>query len=141
MVTVYNMNIGQCPGNPPPRNAGDTEREVAGGPKYPKAEVLALLADIKVRPWTKGCVADIAKLGLDISEVAILATEAVSHGRFKGSVWCMQSPDGPSAICDAYVLKRKEWNNAAKKELDCEYYVKLAIGRSGAILLLVSCHT
>jgi len=94
-----------------------------------------------VRPWTKDCAIDIAKLELDISEVAVLAAEAVSHGRFQGSVWCTQSPDGPSAICDAYVLKRKEWNNAAKKELDCEYYVKLAIGRSGAVLLLVSCHT
>lgn len=135
------MNIGQCPGNPPPRNAGDKERKVAGGPKYAKADVLALLQAIRVRLWTKDCVTDVAKLGLDLEGAASLASEAVLHGRFKGSVWCTQSPEGPSAICDAYVLKRREWNNAAKKELDLECYVKFAIGRSGAILLLVSCHT
>ena len=134
------MNVGQCPGNPPSKDAGDKEREVAGGPKYPKAQVLALLADVRVRAWTKDCIKDIANLGLDISEVSALAADAVSHGKFKGSIWCTQSPDGPSAICDAYVLKRKEWNSSSRKELICEYYIKLAIGRSGAVILLVSCH-
>ena len=134
------MNIGQCPGNPPPKDAGDKEREVAGGPKYPKAEVLALLADIRIRIWTTDCAKDLAKLELDTDGAAALAAEAVSHGKFQKSLWCVQSPAGPSAICDAYNLRRKEWNNAAKKDLYCEYYVKFAIGQSGAVLLLVSLH-
>lgn len=105
-------------------------------------EVLALLKSnpIAVRVWTVDCGEDIAMLGFDMSEVANLVSEAVTNGRFHGSEWCTQKPSGPWAICDAYVLKRAEWNQAAKKDITYEYFVKFAIGRSGKVLLLVSCH-
>lgn len=140
MVTVYNMNIGKCPGNPPPKDAGDDERKIPGGPKYSVGEVLPLLKALAIRVWTVKCTLDIAKLGLELHEVADIVIEAIQNGKFKGSEWCSQNPDGPEAICDAYVLVRSEWNHAAKKNIKCEYYVKFAIGRSGKILLLVSCH-
>lgn len=136
------MNVGKCPGNPPAKNAGNEERKISGGPQYPVAEVLPLLKSepAKVRVWTIDCGKDIAKLGLDLPEVASLISDAILNGKFHCSEWCTQKPDGPWAICDAYVLRRTEWNHAAKKNMECEYYVKFAIGRSGSILLLVSCH-
>lgn len=136
------MNVGKCPGNPPADNVGDKERKIAGGPKYPREEVLPLLNSdpVAVRVWTVDCGRDIAKLGFDLSTTANLVSDAVLNGKFQGSEWCEQKPSGPWAICDAYVLRRAEWNLAAKKNMECEYYVKFAIGRSGATLLLVSCH-
>lgn len=142
MVSIYNMNVGKCPGNPPAKNAGDKAREVSGGPQYSVNEVLALLGSdtIKVLVWTKDCGKDIAKLDLDMPEVASLVADAVLNGKFHCSEWCAQKPDGPWAICDAYILRRSEWSRAAKKNMACEYYVKFAINKSGSILLLVSCH-
>jgi hypothetical protein len=136
------MNVGKCPGNPPEKDAGDKARKVPGGPQYLVAEVLPLLKSdpARLRVWTVDCGKDVAKLGLDFSEVAILVADAVQNGKFNGSEWCSQKPDGPCAICDAYVLRRTDWNQAAKKNLECEYYVKFAISRAGSILL-VSCHT
>lgn len=135
------MNVGKCPGDPPPKNAGDKERKVVDGPKYLKAEVLSLLGTLAIKIWTVKCNNDILKLGLEFSEVVDLVTEAISNGKFKCSEWCSQNPDGPDAICDAYVLTRSEWNIAAKKNIKCEYYIKLAINKGGNGLLLVSCHT
>lgn len=138
---LYNMNIGQYPGNPPPENATDTECRIREGPKNSKTEALTLLAAVKIRYMTIKCINDVSKLGLDQNEVATLVKEAILYGKFKGSIWCRQDSGGPSAICDAYVLNRKEWNEASKKELIFEYYVKFAIGRSRNILFLMSCHT
>ncbi|MEQ1740973.1 MAG: hypothetical protein ABL869_00505 [Candidatus Nitrotoga sp.] len=134
------MNIGKCPGNPPPKGTSDKKRKIAGGPKYSKAEVLPLLEVLAIRIWTVKCGLDIAKLGLELTEVADIVTEAISNGEFKCSEWCSQNPDGPEAICDAYVLIRSEWNKAARKYIKCEYYIKLAINKGGNVLLLVSCH-
>lgn len=134
------MNIGKCPGNPPSKDAWENERKIPGGPKYSAAEVLPLLKALAIRIWTVKCALDIATLDLELPDVADIVTEAILNGQFKGSEWCSQNPDGPEAICDAYVLIRSEWNHAAKKNIKCEYYVKLAISRSGKVLLLVSCH-
>ena len=49
-------------------------------------------------------------------------------------------PSGPWAACDAYQLWHNEWVQAAYKEMCFEYYIKFAIGKSGKLLLLVSCH-
>jgi len=79
-------------------------------------------------------------MALDSEELFVLFTEALSKGRFIGSEWCQQQPTGPWAACDAYSLVRREWMSAARRELDMEYYIKFAIGISGTILLLASCH-
>lgn len=123
--------------------ADATARGIAGGPLYPRAEVLRLLADSGgqcILAWTKKCTADIQKLALDADELDGLLREALSSGRFIGSEWCQQQPDGPWAACDAYQLMRQEWVAAAHRDMAVEYYLKFAIGKTGAILLLVSCH-
>ena len=47
---------------------------------------------------------------------------------------------GPWAACDAYVLVRTEHLPHLRKDMECEYYIKFAIGKTGTVLLLASCH-
>lgn len=122
---------------------GTPVRAISGGPLYPRGEVLSLIAangEQSIRPWTIKCAQDIQKMALDSEDLYELFTEALSTGRFIGSEWCQQQPTGPWAACDAYSLIRREWMPAARRELDMEYYIKFAIGISGTILLLASCH-
>lgn len=125
-----------------PLPAGGADRIMPGGPLYPAEEVLKLLkaGGGTVRVWTRKCVADVQQLALDPDDLVVLLSEAVARGRFTGSEWCQQKPSGPWAACDAYALTRCEWVQAARKELAFDYYLKYAIGKTGAILLLVSCH-
>lgn len=118
------------------------DRTIPGGPLYTQDEVLTLLknGDGVIRVWTRKCAADVQQLTFDSDDLVLLITEAVSRGSFSGSEWCQQKPSGPWAACDAYALTRHEWVQAARKELTFDYYLKFAIGRTGTILLLVSCH-
>lgn len=122
---------------------GAPVRAITGGPLYPNGEVLSLIAangEQSIRLWTRKCAEDIQEMALDSEELHELLTEALLKGRFIGSEWCQQQPTGPWAACDAYCLVRRELMPAARRELDMEYYLKFAIGISGTILLLASCH-
>lgn len=79
-------------------------------------------------------------MALDADELVELVTETLNKGRYIGSEWCQHKPSGPWAACDAYCLIRREWFPAAHREMDMEYYLKCAIGVSGVVLLLASCH-
>jgi len=118
-----------------------SDRKISAGPLYPSEDILKLLeTEQAVFPWTKKCIADVQRLALDGDDLNDLLREAVSNGRFTGSEWCQQRADGPWAACDAYFLIRAEWIEVARKEIRMEYYLKLAVGKTGKILLLVSCH-
>ena len=118
-----------------------SDRKISDGPLYPTDEILMLLEiEQTVRLWTRKCAADVQNLALDGDDLTDLLREAVSGGRFTGSEWCRQTPNGPWAACDAYSLIRSEWMAVASREMRMEYYFKLAIGKTGKILLLVSCH-
>lgn len=123
--------------------APEVARKIANGPLYPRAQVEAILAKgaMTVVLWTEDCNSDVVvKLGWETSDVVALVKHALSTGRFKGSEWCDQRPSGPVAACDAYSVKNIEWNQAAKKDLPVEYYVKFAISKPGTHLLVASCH-
>lgn len=136
---VSGMIVSRFTGTLPEAGA---DRTLLGGPLYPQDEVLNLLkgGDGVIRVWTRRCVADVQQLALDSDDLVSLVTEAVARGRFTGSEWCQQKPSGPWAACDAYALTRLEWVQAARKDLAVDYYLKFAIGKTGTILLLVSCH-
>ena len=112
------------------------------GPLYPSEDVISILeaAGNSVRAWTKKCTADLQKWSLDDNDLIELVGLAVNRGRYIGSEWCLQRPTGPWAACDAYSIVRRSWVPAAHKEMDFEFYIKFAIGLSGNILLLASCH-
>lgn len=125
----------------PPRDG--EARAISGGPLYPVEEVLGLLKNAgggAVCPWTRKCIADLQQLALDGSDLVLLLRETFTKGRFLGAEWCQQKPDGPWAASDAYVLTRQEWVPTANRNIAMAYYLKFAIGKSGVILLLVSCH-
>lgn len=139
MVKRYNHSPSL--GKPPADGASDAQRKVSGGPLHSQIDVQKLLSTTSLNLWTRECQREVRNLDLDLHGVASLIMEAFQYGRFKNSEWCEQTTDGPWALCDAYVLNKKEWNEYAYKYLDCEYYIKFAIADTGSILLVISCHT
>lgn len=126
-----------------PQGTGPGARAIAGGPLYPENEVLTVLDQTNTDNlvlWTGKCRDDLQKYGWDIDDARELLRFALKNGRYRGAEWCVQGSNGPWAACDAYSARRREWIEAAHKELDVEYFVKFAIGQTGALLLLVSCH-
>ncbi len=134
-------NISAYEGKAPTSN--DKNRIISEVPLYNTARILEILkeGDENTIPWTRRCIQDIECLSLDKSDVRTLIKDAITNGTYKNSQWCTQKPAGPWAACDAYQLFRSEWVQYAKKNMRIEYYVKFAIGKTGKILLLVSCHT
>lgn len=135
------MNVSAYQGQPP-LDVGDKRIYIADGPLYPVAEVLQLLdaGDNKTTLWTRKCIQDVARLGYEIADVRQLLRQAITEGDYLNSEWCVQRPTGPWAACDGYRLLRREWVEYAHKEMRFEYYVKFAVGKTGQLLLLVSCH-
>jgi hypothetical protein len=138
MVKRYNLT--PAFGSPPPEGCTDAERKIAQGPLYDPAEVLKLLEKQSLKYWTSDCQKDVRDLDLDHEDVAALVIDAIRRGKFKNSEWCLQNPTGPWAACDAYLLRRLEWNRYAFKEIEYAYYVKFFISNTGVLLLLTSCH-
>ncbi|VWB96583.1 hypothetical protein BPS26883_04671 [Burkholderia pseudomultivorans] len=132
-------NVGKWQGTPPPEPGED--RKISGGPLYSLDDLEPLLAAGKVALWTKDCAKDAANLGFDLDDVAALIREAIVHGRYIDSEWCQGKPTGPWAACDAYSLRRTEWNEFARRDLTCDYFVKFAIGKTGNVVITISCHT
>lgn len=134
------MNLSAYQGDPPANER--SSRVITGGPLYATKDVLALMAqgECALVPWTRKCKDDLMRLSFDLSDAHALVQEALNHGRYRSSEWCQQQPTGPWAACDAYQVRRDEWVQAAHKEMMFEYYIKFAIGKTGKLLLLVSCH-
>lgn len=124
---------------PPVGWSGSGERVINSGPLY-SAEQIALLANSNaIRPSTEKCRNDIQDLELDNNDLACLVKKALKAGRYVNSVWCRLSSKAIAA-CDAYTVFDKAWVEAAGKDMECQYYLKFAIGSSGKLLLMVSCH-
>lgn len=134
MVTFKNLS---AYAGDPPKNGGS--RKITGGPLYPLAEIqeISALAG-SVMFWTRNCIKDAADLGLDTDDVGELLRELVA-GNYRDSEWCENGKAGWVAA-DAYALKRQEFNEAARKLMPAEYYLKFAKGKMGKLVLIVSCH-
>lgn len=115
-------------------------QKIAGGPLYLKADVLPLLNAESIIAWTKGCREDLQKWSLDGDELAELIKLAVNKGRYIDSEWCQEKPNGAWAACDAYTVIEEQWNEYTKQYQDTEFYLKFAIGKSGKVILTISCH-
>lgn len=138
---VSNTIVSRFTGELPKSENGP--RHIAGGPLYSAEEVRQVLDRFgaeAVKAWTRKCIDDVQKLGLDADELRELVESALGSGRFRGSEWCVQYANGPWAACDAYSLVRREWIENAHKFMDIEYYLKIAISKTGRCLLMASCH-
>lgn len=140
---VNNMkNLSRYDGTPPITET--TERvKISGGPLYESTVVLEILntGESAVIPWTEKCIRDLKKLTFEKADVVELLKFALQHGKFKGSEWCLNKSGGAWAACDSYQVFRNEWIAKIDKYLEVEYYVKFAIGKSGKLVLTISCHT
>lgn len=139
-MVVNTKNVSSYDGVPPVDTT--CSRSICEGPLYPRATLTGLLkhGGQNISAWTKDSAADLEKLALDVDGAARILLEALQNGKYHSSEWCKQAPSGPWAACDAYVLQRSEWIPSAHKEMMMEYYLKLAISKTGSLLLLVSFH-
>lgn len=123
-----------------PKPSNDVDRKYPQGPVYAVADVLRLAAQGALQFWTRGAARDAQKWKLDTADCANLIHLALHSGRFMGSEWCQQQPQGPWAMCDAYSVTRQEWHEHAGKHLNVSYYLKFAISQTGQLLLMASNH-
>jgi len=115
-----------------------TPSKIAGGPLY--KNILAIIDSASVSAITKQCIKDVADLAKDESSLKSSIKLAVSRGRFLGSEWCQINSSDVWAACDAYSFTEKVWIDAAHKDMECELYIKFCIGKTGAVVLIVSFH-
>ncbi|ART78922.1 hypothetical protein [Oceanisphaera avium] len=138
------INVSAYQGQPP-TNVQGGRIYIQDGPLYLPRDVLALLdlGDESTKLVTTKCRKDVQVMGFDIADVRQLVDTALNTGKYLKSEWCLvgQTDSARSwAACDGYRLLRDEWVEHAHKEMRIEYYVKFAIGKTGKLLLLVSCH-
>ncbi len=130
-------NLSAYPGEPP--REGDP-RKIPGGPLYTLSEVQSLTHQPgALNLWTRRCSTTVAALGLDTDDVGALIRELTERD-YRDSEWC-ENGRGAWAACDAYTLRRLEFRETVGKSFATEYYLKFALAKTGALLLMVSCHT
>lgn len=74
----------------------------------------------------------------DTEQVAGLI-QALGPQDYIDSEWCENGKSGVAA-CDAYRIRRAEVIPATGKTATLEYFLKFAIGKTGKLVLMVSCH-
>lgn len=122
----------------PPTEYGRSK--IAGGPLYDLARVHALAKDNKLNALTKKCRNDVDKFFAgDYEEVAELIL-CLKEKDYIDSEWC-ENGGGGIAACDAYSVRRAEELPVTGKRCTFEYFLKFAISKTGALVLVVSCHT
>lgn len=133
---VNNLNL-QPPASDSP---SDDERKIQGGPLYPLSEVQDNVREYgRIFLVTRDCRRDVEnRLGWSTDDVGQLVLE-LSDRDYRNSEWC-KSSISKWLPCDAYTIRRSEHINASGISVNCEYYLKFAIGPDGTALLFVSCH-
>lgn len=110
-------------------------------------EVKALATSLQVVLWTRRCMQTVRELyegvrdahDSDVAMVADLLARLGTSGRYIDSEWC-DNGNGGLAACDAYEVWRDDMIPAQGRTIRTHYFVKFAIGKTGQILLVVSCH-
>lgn len=92
-----------------------------------------------VKLLTAKCRRDTANLALDAADVGALLQELMERD-YRDSEWC-DNGKGAWVACDAYTLRRNEYLETASKSFRMEYFLKFGLSKTGALVLIVSCHT
>ena len=124
----------------PPEQLGFGRLKISGGSLYDLAQVQKLVADPDcIKLATRACIKDVhALFGSDLECVADLI-QALGAADYRDSEWCESGAAGVMA-CDAYQIRRIEQLADQPKSVTVEYFLKFAVGKTGQLLLLVSCH-
>jgi hypothetical protein len=127
--------ISEYSGDPVPGN----RVKIGTGPLYDLARVKALATQAdRVKLLTEKCRQDVHNLGWDEDDVAQLLS-ILTAGDYKDSEWC-DNGKGAWAACDTYTIRLRDWVETAHKELTMNYFLKFAIGKTGTLVLMLSCH-
>ena len=89
--------------------------------------------------WTVKCIKDVRNLFEDDLEQVAALLLALKTSDYVDSEWC-ENGKNALAACDAYRLYRQEVMPATGKSMTVGYFVKYAIGKTGRVVLMVSCH-
>lgn len=124
----------------PPKVLGGGRIKIDGGPLYDLARMQALAKnEACLNAVTEKCRKDIANLfDSDLERVGMLIG-CLKKGNYIDSEWCENGRAGVMA-CDAYRIRRVEEMPATGKQMEVEYYLKLAVGKTGTLVLMASCH-
>jgi hypothetical protein len=133
------LNLSAYSGDPPAE--GETDRRIAGGPLYPAEAIRGVLARgaSAIFPVTDKCSADMQRYSIDAADIIEIIEAALANGRFRRSEWC-RCRGGAWAACDGYSVKLRQQAPNSYAEIWFDYYLKFAIGRTGVLILIVSCH-
>ena len=124
----------------PPTQLGFGRLKIEGGPLYDLARVkqLAVNADC-IKLFTRTCISEVHKLFDSDTEQLAALIQALDKQDYIDSEWCENGKAGVAA-CDAYRIRRAEVIAATSKTVSLEYFLKFAIGKTGQLVLMVSCH-
>ena len=123
-----------------PNQLGTGQIKIEGGPLYDLVRVQTLVDDPDAINFiTDKCRRDLHNLfDSDTEQVAALI-QALDTQDYIDSEWCENGKSGVAA-CDAYSISRAEVIPATGKATTLEYFLKFAIGKTGQLVLMVSCH-
>ncbi|MDD2730079.1 MAG: hypothetical protein PHR85_13095 [Malikia sp.] len=124
----------------PPQALGTGRIKIKRGPLYDLERIQNLVNDEgQLFAWTEKCRRDIRKLfDDDLSRVAELI-QSLKPTDYIDSEWC-ENGRGTLAACDAYSIRRLEVMPTTGKSMPVEYFLKFAVGKTGKLVLTVSCH-
>ena len=124
----------------PPTQTGLRVKIALGRPLYALERVQALAGDgQRIKAVTQKCLQDVEKLFAgDYDDVASLIRALRPHD-YRDSEWC-ECGRGSVAACDAYVVQCVEVAPGSGQQVSVTYYLKFAIGKTGQLVLMVSCH-
>jgi hypothetical protein len=124
----------------PPTQLGVGRIKIDGGPLYDLATVKQLVDDPDcINLLTRTCIGEVHKLfDSNTGQVAALI-QALDLHNYIDSEWCENGKTGVAA-CDAYGIRRVEEVASTGKSATVEYFLKFAVGKTGKLVLLVSCH-
>lgn len=140
---VSSLNLSLYSGSPPENTDGDLK--ISDGPLYDKVSVMNILNELgadSINVVTRKANRDIQRHDLDIDDgVLKLLKLALSRGKYLNSQWCEHGRGNTWSACDAYSVIESKWNDYMHDYLDTKWYIKFAIGKTGKLILIVSCHS
>jgi hypothetical protein len=140
---VSNLNLSLYSGSPPQNSDGDLK--ISDGPLYDKESVMKILHELgadSINVVTRRANSHIRKYDLDIDDgVLKLLKLALKSGDYLNSQWCEHGKGNTWSACDAYSVMESKWNEYMYDYLETKWYIKFAIGKTGKLILIVSCHS
>ena len=133
IVSEYSTN--------PPAELGGGRVKITAGPLYGLARVQALIEDENnLMIVTDKGRKDFRKwFDDDLQQIADLIG-LLMESDYIDSEWCETGKGAAIAACDAYRLRVNESDPVTGRRDQMQYFLKFAVSKTGAVVLMLSCH-